>query len=126
VICQISVKFFSRLPRARRINWEALSMDMTSIITQLVIGAIGGNGAGAVLKNQSLGTLGNTIAGVVGGGLGGQILGSLMNHPMADAAAGAVASGGGSLVQNIAGGGIGGAVLMVVVGIIKGMMNKQA
>lgn len=99
-------------------------MDMTSIITQLVIGAIGGNGAGAVLKDQSLGTLGNTIAGVVGGGLGGQILGQLMNHPAADAVAGAAASG--NLVSNIAGGGIGGAVLMIVVGIIKNMMNKSA
>ena len=52
-------------------------MDWTSLITQLVIGAIGGNAAGAVLKDQSLGTLGNTISGVVGGGIGGQILGAL-------------------------------------------------
>ena len=99
-------------------------MDMTSIITQLVIGAIGGNGAGAVLKNQSLGTVGNTIAGVIGGGLGGQILGKILNSGAVDAAGAAVQSGG--LVENIAGGGIGGAVLMIIVGVIKGMMNKQA
>jgi uncharacterized membrane protein YeaQ/YmgE (transglycosylase-associated protein family) len=112
-----------------RINWEALFMDMTTltpILTQLVIGAVGGNAAGAVLKNQSLGTIGNTIAGVIGGGLGGQILGQIMANPMAaDAAAGAAAAGGG-MIENIAGGGIGGAVVMVVVGIIKNMMNKPA
>ncbi len=97
---------------------------MQDLIIQLIIGAIGGNGAGAILKNQSLGTMGNTIAGVVGGGLGGQILSQLMNHPAADAVAGAAASG--NLVADIAGGGIGGAVLMIIVSVIKGMKNKTA
>jgi hypothetical protein len=97
---------------------------MQDLIIQLVIGAIGGNGAGALLKNQSLGTIGNTIAGVVGGGLGGKILGSLMGGGAMDAAGAAVQ--GGDMISNIAGGGIGGAVLMIVAGIIKNMMNKQA
>jgi uncharacterized membrane protein YeaQ/YmgE (transglycosylase-associated protein family) len=97
---------------------------MQDLIIQLIIGAIGGNGAGAILKNQSLGTIGNTIAGVVGGGLGGKILGSLMNSGAVDAAGAAVQSGG--MVENIAGGGIGGAVLMIIAGVIKNMMNKQA
>lgn len=100
-------------------------MDLTSIIVQLVIGAIGGNGAGAVLKNQSLGTVGNTIAGAIGGGLGGQLLGQIMANPMAADAAAAATTGGIDWVQSIAGGGIGGAVVMVVVGVLKGMMNKQ-
>lgn len=41
------------------------------LIVQLLSGAAGGIGAGKVLKDQSLGTLGNTVSGVVGGGLGG-------------------------------------------------------
>ena len=49
-------------------------MDFTGLIIQLVSGAIGGNAAGAVLKNFNLGILGNTIAGLVGGGIGGQII----------------------------------------------------
>ena len=49
-------------------------MDITSLIVQLVSGAVGGNAAGALFKNISLGTLGNSIAGIVGGGIGGQIL----------------------------------------------------
>lgn len=99
-------------------------MDIQSLIIQLVIGAIGGNGAGAVLKDQSLGTVGNTIAGIVGGGLGGQILARLMNSGAVDAAGAAMQSGG--MVANIAGGGIGGAVLMIIAGVIKNMMNKTA
>jgi uncharacterized membrane protein YeaQ/YmgE (transglycosylase-associated protein family) len=49
-------------------------MDITQLIIQLIVGAIGGNAAGAVMKDKSLGTLGNTIAGVIGGGIGGAIL----------------------------------------------------
>lgn len=99
-------------------------MDLTSLLTQAVIGAIGGNGAGAVLKDQSLGTVGNTIAGVLGGGIGGQLLNAVLGSG-AMATAGAAAAGPIS-VGNIAGGGIGGAVLMIIVSVIRGMMNKSA
>lgn len=58
-------------------------MDIVTLIIQLISGALGGNIAGALFKNISLGSLGNSIAGIVGGGLGGQILGSLLNLPMA-------------------------------------------
>ena len=46
-------------------------------IISLISGIIGGNIAGSALKEQSLGTLGNSIAGLVGGGLGGQLLSAL-------------------------------------------------
>jgi uncharacterized membrane protein YeaQ/YmgE (transglycosylase-associated protein family) len=101
-------------------------MDITSLIIQLVVGAIGGNAASKVMPDKSLGTLGNTIAGVVGGGLGGQILNSVLGGGMAPAA-GAVASSGmdiGSIIQQVAGGGIGGAVMMVIAGLVKGAMAK--
>ena len=42
-------------------------MDITSLIIQLIVGAIGGNAAGKAMPDKSLGTLGNTIAGVIGG-----------------------------------------------------------
>jgi len=90
------------------------------LIIQLIAGAVGGNAAGMVLKDQSLGTVGNTIAGVVGGGIGGQILSMLM---------GGMAAGGGldigSIITQIAGGGAGGGALMVVVGIVKKMMADK-
>ena len=52
-------------------------MNLTTLIIQLVCGALGGNAAGSLLKNASLGPLGNSIVGILGGGLGGQILGML-------------------------------------------------
>ena len=51
--------------------------SLLPFIVQLVSGAVGGNVAGSMMKNSSLGTLGNSIAGIVGGGLGGQLLGML-------------------------------------------------
>ena len=97
-------------------------MDMTTltpIIVQLIAGAVGGNAAGAVLKDQSLGTAGNTVSGAVGG-IGGGILASLI--PAIAAAAG----GNGIDLQNIAGGGIGGIILTIIVGVIKNSMAKKA
>jgi uncharacterized membrane protein YeaQ/YmgE (transglycosylase-associated protein family) len=97
-------------------------MDMTTltpIIIQLVIGAIGGNAAGAVLKDQSLGTAGNTVAGAVGG-LGGGWIAALI--PAIAAAAG----GNGMDLQHIAGGGIGGIVLTIIAGFIKNSMGNKA
>lgn len=70
------------------------------------------------MKNLSLGTLGNSIAGIVGGGLGGQILNMAM---------GASAGGGmdiGSIITQVAGGGVGGGIALAVVGVIKNMMSK--
>ena len=44
-----------------------MSGTLINLIIQLISGAVGGNIAGVALKDYSLGTLGNSIAGVVGG-----------------------------------------------------------
>ena len=93
-------------------------MDIVSLIISLLSGAVGGNVAGAALKDQSLGTLGNSLAGILGGGAGGVILQAL-----------GVATGGGGLdlgavLSNIASGGVGGGLLMVVIGILKSTLVK--
>jgi uncharacterized membrane protein YeaQ/YmgE (transglycosylase-associated protein family) len=93
-------------------------MDIASLIIQLVSGAVGGNIAGAAFKDQSLGTIGNTIAGIVGGGIGGQIL---------QAVFGMAASGQldiSSIIAQVASGGVGGGVLMAIIGVAKQMMGK--
>lgn len=82
---------------------------------------MGGNAAGAALKEKSLGTLGNTISGILGGGIGGQILSAVLGGGAAAAGSGLDI---GAIIQQFAGGGIGGAVLMIVVGLIKNAMNK--
>ena len=53
-------------------------MNLISLIIEAVSGALGGNIAGATMKENSLGTLGNSIAGIVGGGLGGVLLQSVL------------------------------------------------
>ena len=97
-------------------------MNIISLIIEAVSGAVGGNIAGAAMKENSLGTAGNSIAGIVGGGLGGALLQSVM---------GGAAAGGGSLdlstiLSNVAGGGVGGAILMAVIGLIKSAMAKKS
>jgi hypothetical protein len=96
-------------------------MDITSLIIEAISGAVGGNVAGAAMKEKSLGTAGNSIAGLVGGGLGGMILQAVM---------GGAAAGGGSMdltsiLSNVAGGGVGGAILMAIIGLIKNKMAKS-
>jgi uncharacterized membrane protein YeaQ/YmgE (transglycosylase-associated protein family) len=84
--------------------------SLLPIIIQLISGAAGGNIAGALLKNLSLGTAGNSIAGIVGGGIGGQLLAMLG------------AGGMEGIVGSLASGGVGGAVVMAIVGVIKKAM----
>jgi uncharacterized membrane protein YeaQ/YmgE (transglycosylase-associated protein family) len=104
-------------------------MDIVSLLVSLVSGAVGGNIAGAAMKEKSLGGLGNTIAGLIGGGAGGWCLGAMgLLGKMAPAAAGAAAASGGmdigSIIANVAGSGIGGAVLSLIVSYFKGQGNK--
>jgi hypothetical protein len=93
--------------------------SLLPLLIQLGAGAIGGNVAGKIMPQNSLGTIGNSLAGIAGGGIGGTLLSMVM---------GGAASGGGldigSIISSIAGGGIGGTVLMAVIGIVRGMMNK--
>jgi uncharacterized membrane protein YeaQ/YmgE (transglycosylase-associated protein family) len=102
-----------RIYRKGTVHFSGVRGDtvMEALIIQLISGAVGGNAAGALFKNLSLGTIGNSIAGVAGGGIGGQILSAVLP------------SLAGGMVGQAAGGGIGGLVLMAVVGFIK---NKMA
>jgi len=84
-----------------------------SWLISLLMGVIGGNLGGAILKKFSLGLLGNSLAGIVGG-VGGMLL---LNQLGVGA--------GNPLINQIAGGGIGGMVVMVVVGLIKSLLAKK-
>ena len=93
-------------------------MDIISLIVTLISGAIGGNLAAAVLKDQSLGTMGNSVAGILGGGIGAAILQAL------GASAGTGGLDIGSLIANIVSGGVGGSILMAIIGLIRGAPAK--
>lgn len=89
-------------------------MDIITLIINLISGAVGGNLAGAVLKDQSLGTVGNSIAGILGGGIGAAVLQAL---------GGSSGAGGmdiGSLIGSVVSGGLGGGILMAIIGLIRG------
>jgi hypothetical protein len=94
---------------------------MINTIIQLVSGAVGGNGAGALMKKLSLGTIGNSIVGILGGGLGGWLLGLLGLAP-------AAAGGGGldlnNIIASVLSGGVGGGALLGIVGAIKKAIGK--
>jgi uncharacterized membrane protein YeaQ/YmgE (transglycosylase-associated protein family) len=95
-------------------------MNILNLIISLVSGAFGGNAAGAMMKDQSLGTMGNSIAGVLGGGLGGAILQELGSG---------TGSGGmdiGTILGSIASGGVGGGIMMLVISWIRSAMLKKA
>lgn len=96
-------------------------MDIVSLLIQLASGALGGNIAGSLLKNMSLGTLGNTLAGIIGGGLGGQILERSigLGHALPGGALDI-----GAIVSQVAGGGVGGGVLMVIVSLLRRIFAK--
>jgi hypothetical protein len=93
------------------------------LIIQIIAGLLGGNAAGAGLKNLSLGTAGNSVAGAVGGGLGG--LHMVMLGGDAGAAADAAANLDiGAIIQSVIGGGAGGAVLTAILGMLKKALVK--
>jgi hypothetical protein len=98
------------------------------IIIQLIAGALGGNAAGAGVKQYSLGTAGNSIAGAVGGVILGQVLAAMgIGEPGMATAEGAPSAGGldvGALIAQVVGGGAGGAILTLIIGVIKNMMAK--
>jgi len=97
-------------------------VNITSLLIQLISGLVGGNAGGAMLKNLSLGPLGNSIVGLIGGVNGGQLLHLLMSSGAAGASGGLDI---GSLIGNVAGGGIGGAALTVISGLIKSKISQS-
>ena len=101
---------------------------MLPLIIQLISGAVGGNVAGALMKNFNLGPIGNSIAGLIGGGLGGQLLSMLTSGGASTAGMAATGSSMdvASILSSLAGGGVGGAVVMAVVGLIKAKMAKSS
>ncbi len=76
------------------------------LIISLLVGALGGNIAGYLLKAKSLGTLWNSVVGILGGGLGYGVLGFL-------------GLGGGGLIGGIIASLIGGAILLFVISLFR-------
>jgi len=83
------------------------------LIIQLISGALGGNLAGKLVPNISLGTLGNSISGILGGGIAGLLLGMIgLGEPEASLELS-------SVLGSIVGGGLGGGIIMAIFGFLK-------
>lgn len=94
--------------------------SLLPLIIQLASGALGGNAAGALFKNLSLGPIWNSVAGIAGGGLGSVVLGAI-----------GLSTGDGGMdlagiLGSVAGGGVGGGLIMAVVGLIKNAMGSKS
>ncbi|MDY2586101.1 hypothetical protein [Winogradskyella aquimaris] len=93
------------------------------LIIQLISGAVGGNLAGKLMKNSSLGTLWNSVVGILGGGLGGSVLG-MLGLTGVEAAEASTSMDLSSILGSVAGGGVGGGILMAIIGMVKKAMAK--
>ena len=87
--------------------------EYVPLLIQLASGALGGNLAGKLLRNHSLGTIGNSIAGILGGGLGGWIL-EMIGFGEAKAAMDLY-----TILGSIVGGAVGGGLIMALLGALK-------
>jgi hypothetical protein len=94
-------------------------MEFLPLLIQLVSGALGGNIVGSLLKNLSLGTVGNSIAGIVGGGVAGQIIEQVFHTAVAGGAIDPI-----SILTQVLGGGVGGGILTAIVGAIRNATVK--
>ena len=92
-----------------------------ALIISLLSGAAGGNAAGGLFKNLSLGLLGNSVAGILGGGIGGKVIAALIPAMAAKAGGGLDVM---SILSSVLSGGVGGGGLMAIVGLIRSMLAK--
>lgn len=97
-------------------------MNIINLIIGLISGIVGGNIAGASMKEKTLGPLWNSILGLLGGGAGSTILQmlGLFNEP------GSAGIDIQSILSNIGSGGVGGAILMIIIAFIKNAMQKSS
>jgi len=103
-------------------------MDIVNLIISLVSGAVGGNIAGALSSNKSLGPIVNTVAGLIGGGAGDFILKALgvLASTHATAAAGVEPSFDlTSLLATIGASGVSGGLLTGAITLIKDALQKK-
>jgi hypothetical protein len=87
-------------------------MNLTTLIVQLIGGALGGYAAGNVSKEMSLGTIGNAIVGALGGGVGGQIFLTLLGL-----------SGTVQIVSALVTGGLSGGLATLLIGFLKSKIS---
>jgi uncharacterized membrane protein YeaQ/YmgE (transglycosylase-associated protein family) len=87
-------------------------MNQTTLLVQLIAGALGGYAAGSVSKEMNLGTIGNSVAGALGAGVGGQTLLAVLGL-----------SGTVQIVSALITGGVSGGVATLLIGFLKSKIS---
>ena len=87
-------------------------MNLTTLIVQLIAGALGGYAAGSFSKDMSLGTIGNSVVGALAGGVGGQILIAMLGL-----------SGTVQIVSALVTGGVSGGLAALLIGFLKSRIS---
>ena len=99
--------------------------NLIILLIQITSGAIAGTATGTTIKDLTLGTAGNALAGMVGGVISGQIFDMLgMGITGTRLETDVVDIGIVSLLQNIASGVVGGSTLQVIIGAVKIALGK--
>jgi uncharacterized membrane protein YeaQ/YmgE (transglycosylase-associated protein family) len=130
----LSIKSCRKKPKTlckRKNLTRGYIMDIATIISSLVGGAVGGNAAGAATQDKNLGTLGNTITGLIGGAASSYILQAMgVINAIATGSGADVANALGTvdwttICSNLGAGAGGGAVLTAIVTYIKDALAKK-
>ena len=87
-------------------------MNLTTLMVQLIAGALGGYAAGSFSKDMSLGTIGNSVIGALAGGVGGQILVAMLGL-----------SGSVQIVSALVTGGVSGGLAALLIGFLKSRIS---
>lgn len=98
-------------------------MDLTSLGICLVGGAAGGNLAGLLMRDKSLGAIRNSLAGMLGGGVLGAVLHGVGIIEGASAGAGLDSP---DVIGALLGSGAGGGVLTAILGALKAATASRA
>ena len=86
-------------------------MSLEAILIMCAIGAVAGWLAGVVIRGFGLGLVGNIVVGIIGSFVGSWLLGDVLNIAI---------STGSPVVNSILTSAIGAAVLLLIIGMLKG------
>jgi uncharacterized membrane protein YeaQ/YmgE (transglycosylase-associated protein family) len=98
-----------------------MDVSLVDLAIAIIFGAIGGYLAGIAMRDLSLGTVGNLIAGAIGGLVGGYALRAAI--PVLGSTAGGVSFG--VIIGQVVTGLVGGAILTAIIGLSKDMMSAK-
>ena len=98
-------------------------MDLTSLGICLLGGAAGGNVAGLLMRDKSLGTIRNSLGGMLGGGVLGAVLHGIGVIGPASTSGGLASL---DVIGALVGSGAGGGILTAILGALKAATASRA